>query len=124
MMQTWRALLAPALLMLSSASATPWSELEPGTILRLKESLRLEEGFRFKKKGTFALNQVTFLDSIRVEALSLRAFPCPRSFADKKAALQILDEKYGFEMNVNCEITLFVELKDYYQESLFETGSR
>jgi hypothetical protein len=106
------------------AQATPWSDLEPGTVLRLRDSLQLEEGYRFKKGGTFALHRIDFLDSIQVEMLSLRLFPCPRSFADKKAELQIINEKYGLEMDLQCEITLFVEMKDYYSESLFEASPR
>jgi hypothetical protein len=108
----------------SHSFATPWSELEAGTIVKLKQPLRLEEGYLLKKGGTLALNQIRFLDPIQVEALSMRYFPCPRSFSDKKAALQILNEKYGLEMDLNCEITLFVELKDFYSDSLFENFSR
>jgi hypothetical protein len=77
---------------LPGAFATPWSDLEPGTI--------------------------------QVETLSMRLFPCPRAFADKRAALQILGERYGLEMNPNCEITLYVEMKDFYRESLFEAPPR
>ncbi|NDF15077.1 hypothetical protein EB061_07110 [bacterium] len=108
----------------AECAATPWSELEAGTIVKLRQPLLLEEGYRLKKGGALALHQIRFLEPIQVEALSMRYFPCPRSFADKKAALQILEEKYGFEMDLNCEITVFVEFKDFYLDSLFENSSR
>ncbi len=106
---------------LSSAWARPWSEIETGTILRLKEDLPVIPGLMIPKDSQFAVNALDFFGPPYLAVFSLRLFPCSEEMAARKQDLVILEDKYGFEMSWNCRISMFLELRDFYRESYFET---
>ena len=104
----------------SLAAATPWSELEPGQVVRLKTALSLEGSLTLPKGSTFALNRISTIDMILVESLEMHLFPCTEALATKRVPMTMMDADTGFEMAPGCNTTFYLELKDYYRESPFD----
>jgi len=109
-----------ALLCSIPALASPWSDLEPGMLVHLTSDLDTGAGVVLQKGSKFAVNLRDFQEPIKVEFLGLRMYPCPTGLEAKKIPLTILKDTYGFEMGQGCQIGLYLEMKDSYQESFFE----
>jgi endo-1,4-beta-D-glucanase Y len=103
------------------AQASPWSEIEKDSVIRLKEDLQVSSTLMLPKDSRFAVNDVEFFGPPYLEVISLRLFPCPDSLANQRHDLAILEDSYGFEMDWNCKISMFLEVRDFYRESYFET---
>jgi|GEM_PF-6165889 len=104
----------------SLSVATPWSEIEKEKVLQLKEDLVVAPDVTLPKGSQFAVNGTSFFGPPFFEIIQLRLFPCPEKWADRKLELMILSDRYGFEMDWNCGISFYLEVRDYYSESYFE----
>jgi hypothetical protein len=103
------------------AQGSTWSEIEKNSVIRLKENLDLTSTLSLPKGSQFAVNDVEFFGPPYLEAISLRLFPCPEPLANQRLDLTILEDSYGFELGWNCKISMFLEVRDFYRESYFET---
>jgi hypothetical protein len=110
-----------ALIFSVSAQASPWSEIESQSVIELKKDLAIDANLTLKSGSRFAVNEVEVLGATSVEAISMRLFPCTPALSTQKAPLTLLDDQYGFEMDLNCSITFYLEMKDYYLESYFNS---
>ena len=100
--------------------ATPWGEIEEHSTLTLKKSLSVEPGFTLDPGQKFFVIGSEFIGPINVQVLTLRATPCTPELSSRSVSMVILENEYGFEMNQNCKISTYIEMKDYYRESLFD----
>ena len=113
-------ILFSAFFSVSIACASPWSELEAGSVVRLKNDLRLTETLVLPKDSTLAINQIEAFGPPYLEFITLRLFPCTAALANQRLDMILLDDQYGFELDLNCKISVYLEIKDHYRESYFE----
>jgi hypothetical protein len=108
---------------IAHAAPTPplkWMDIEPATILKLKGDLKINETLTLAKGSTLAVNEVSPLDSIRVQQINLVLFPCRAPLDETRVEMTILDDTYGFEMQKSCKVSLYLEFKDFNRDSYFE----
>ncbi len=100
--------------------SSPWNDLDSGSVVRLKSELEVTEDFLLPAGTRFVVENHQILSPPSIAILNLHIESCGREIASREVPLVILDEIIGFEMSRNCRIALYLELSDYYQESLFE----
>ncbi|MBU6153525.1 MAG: hypothetical protein KGP28_04410 [Bdellovibrionales bacterium] len=104
----------------SPVSANTWNEIEAGTVLRLKQNLEILPSLVLPKGAHVAVNSIDFFGPPYLASYGLKLFPCPESIAERRIDMVILDNAYGIELDWNCRISLFLEVRDFYRESYFE----
>ena len=104
--------------------ASPWNELEPGTLVKLNRTLDLGEGIVLTQNSKLAVNHREFMSPPAIETLTLRLYPCTEPLASRKVPMLILEDLYGIEMGQGCQISMYLELRDYFKESYFELDSQ
>jgi hypothetical protein len=116
--------LLTGLLFCLPTQASPWSDLEPGTLVKLNRNLDLGNGIVLAQNSRLAVNHREFIGPPHIEILTLRLFPCDDPLASTKIPMQILEDTYGIEMGQGCQISMYLEVRDYYKESYFEIETR
>ena len=109
-----------ALFITLAVEAAPWSEIENHSTLELKKDLPVTGGIVLPAGGRFLVDDLEILDALNVETASLQMLPCPESIGTKNIDLLILEDRYGFELKAGCKVSLYLEMKDFYQESYFQ----
>ena len=113
-------------LICSSAQALTWEELEPPAKLKLKTPITFENGVTIDpSEMSFSLEEKTGLSApgvalmyyeVKGIACSDPARTAPPSVVEANSPM---DHMVGVELFENCVLGIYVEIKDYYLESLF-----
>ena len=97
-----------------------WRELDIDTNLILNQTLELPTANSFKilKNTKMLLKDIIELSQINVELFVYDIPNC--KFSQNKSDIEIISE-VGVQLEQNCKLNIFVELKDVFKDSFFIT---
>ena len=98
-----------------------WADLEKDSSYTLSRDLNITSGFKLPKGTNLQYTDVLTLDPTPVLALSFRVSPCTSNLNQGPFSLAMIDNTYGLDYAKNCQVTIYLEWRDYYNESFFES---
>jgi hypothetical protein len=107
-------------------ATTNWSQVTSGSQYYLQNNLTISNtSTTFSKGAKFVVTERTPLSMIKVEMFKIKALECADVDAVSELELYEIPQSngkkitVGIELGEECELEVFVELKDLYSRSLF-----
>jgi hypothetical protein len=97
-----------------------WSELEAQMKVKLVAPLSVLD-FHLPESTRFNVTDSSTLDDLNVQVIDAHFEPCPNEMGSRQMDLQMVDQNYGMELHQGCNVSIYLELKDFYRPSYFET---
>lgn len=109
------------ILLSALAGLIPWQSIELNQKLMLDVPIQLSEQLTLKQNAKLIVTDLMPLDQINVMSFKMKITPCSSTLKTQTSDMVIVKDLYGFQLEKECELNVFLEFRDLQNPSLFHT---